>query len=355
MPRKMTLSDAKDAYLAHRKSTRKAASTVRNDDYVLRRFLDVTGNLYVHNIQERHIDHHFNVAGETRGEQSLNVDHVVLNGFFSWAVRNGLMFRSRNPMAGRAKPSFTPRPWRGVHVSKFPALLDATTYPRDRMLVALGLYALGRAKEMTSIRIRDVHLDAQRLAVRIPKTHRTDRLPIGLELDQELRTWLKLYAEESGPLQPDWFLLPSKTKPRLVTQMGTGRGIADRSTVRLVPTKMIYAPHDVVKGALEVIGYKVRDPNGKPLNEGMHTLRRSGARALYDEYVDAGYPDALRRVQVVLGHKSITQTERYIGIQPDRELRDQTIAGKLMFPSLQGVPKLRSIHGGEGHQDLRHP
>lgn len=349
MTKKITLSDARDLYIQQRRAKRKALATVRNNDYVLRRFLTVTGNLYVHNIREHHIDEHFVEASKTRGDESLGVDHSTLNGFFKWAVRNGYMVRSQNPMEEREAPRFTPRPWRGVHLSKFPALLDAAQYPRDRMLIALGLYGLGRATELTAIRIRNVDLDAARIAVIRSKVHDSDRIPISSELDEELRLWLKLYTEEVGVLRPDYFLLPTKTRPRLVTQPG-GLGIADRSTVRLVPERKIHEPHNVVKAALEAIGFPTRDEFGNSLNEGMHTLRRSGARALYDTYVELGYPDALRRVQVILGHKSVTQTEHYIGIYPDRVVRDETIAGKVMFPSLRTATPLRRIDGGQGLQ-----
>ena len=67
---------------------------------------------------------------------------------------------------------------------------------------------------------------------------------------------------------------------------------------------------------------------------GLHVLRRSSARARFDEMVNLGYDGALRRVSAWLHHSSVTITEIYLGLELDRAQRDEETKGKVMFPSL---------------------
>jgi hypothetical protein len=66
--------------------------------------------------------------------------------------------------------------------------------------------------------------------------------------------------------------------------------------------------------------------------EGCHTLRRSGARALFDDLVErGGYDGVLRHVSAMLHHKSTLMTERYLGLDVDVKKRNDLIRGKKMY------------------------
>lgn len=328
---RQVLNESIDDYVTHLKSRGLAPGYLKSCRVTLRRLMTVVGNILTESIHEGHIDQYFNDASRTRSNRSLGVDTAHLRGFFDWAVRTRRAGRNGNPMAGRKKPKYAPREWRGLPASKFPALLDATRHPRDRILMALGIYLLGRAAEFQILRVADVMLEAGSVSYRIPKTHKVDLLPICEELDVELRRWLTFYTEECGPLDPNWYLVPAKTKAPL-----RGPGIQDFTQERLVPARQMKDLHKTAVRILEAIGYQVRDENGKALNEGMHTLRRSAARALYEQLRDEGDPSPVETVRSMLNHSTELQTRHYIGLQSDRIHRDARLRGRVMFPGLRG-------------------
>lgn len=331
---KQALSDAIEDYRHHRESLGVAENTLASDKKILRRFLTITGNILVENVHEGHIDTYFREVSKTGlSPRSQGVDTSTLKGFFAWAHRTR---RTRtNPVAGRRSPKFMPRAWRGFPPSKIPALLDAATHPRDRILLALGCYLLGRGVEFSLLRIGDVDLEGAGISYVIPKTDKVDVMPIATELDRELRRWFRWYTEECGPLDPNWYLVPAKTPPLLQGYKGHVVG-----SERLIPDRPIATihrrgtMHRIAKAALESIGFATRDENGKSYREGMHTLRRSVARGLYFQLIEEGDPNPIETVRAMLNHATEKETRNYIGVQAEREVRDKRIKGKPMFPGL---------------------
>lgn len=329
---KQKLADSIEDYKAHRRNRPKGNSEARlkSIDITLRRFLTVTGNILTENIREEHVDAYFAEASKKRGKNSLRIDITDLKQFTAWAIRTRRMGRHSDPMAGWEPPKVSKRPWRGFHVSKVPALLDACTHPRDRILLALGCYLIGRSIEFRILRIGDVDLDAGFINFYIPKPDKHDLMPISQELDEELRRWLTFYAETAGPLDPNWFLVPAKTAAR----PGGSRRM-DTSTIKLLPTRRMGPPHEHAKRALEQIGYSTTGPDGRGSGEGMHTVRRSIARALAEQLRDEGDPNPIETVRAMLNHSTEKQTRDYIGWESGRLHRDNRIKGQLMFPGLR--------------------
>lgn len=327
---KQTLSDSIDDYLTHSESKGLSKSTMHGKRVTLRRFLTVTGNILTENVHEGHVDQFFNEITKTRSARSRQLDTSILRGFFNWAARTRRTGRHQNPMADRQAPKAAPRAWRGFDVSKVPALLDSASHPRDRILLALGCYLLGRSVEFQLLTVGDVRLDAGYVSYRIPKTFKTDELPITQELDEELRRWLTYYSQECGSLDPNWYLVPAKTPPRMEAVGGPVKGAGE-----LRPTRKAIEMHKIAQGALVSIGFPIRDPDGKPLNEGMHTIRRSIARALHDQLRDEGDPSPVETVRSVLNHATERETRRYIGLETSRVHRDARLKGRLMFPGLR--------------------
>jgi integrase len=327
---KQPLSDSIDDYVAHLTSRALSVSWLKSNRVVLRRFLTATGNILTENIHEGHVDAYFVKASETRSARSLGVDTAILKGFFKWAVRTKRAGKNGDPTASRTAPKAAPREWRGFHVSKVPALLGSATHPRDRILLALACFLLGRSVEFTLLRISDVDLAAGHISYRIPKSFKVDLLPISEELDEELRGWFTWYGEHAGTLDPNWYLVPAKTAPLMA-----GRGPVNRRNEVLKPTRQMRDAHKIAQKALVAIGYPVKNPDGTRRHEGMHTIRRSMARALHDQLRDEGDPNPVETVRSMLNHATEGQTRRYIGLESSRVHRDARLKGRLMFPSLR--------------------
>lgn len=332
---KATLDAAINDYRDFRRSEGLSPSTIANTDVVLRRLLKVIGsNLFVENITERHVTQYFTTCSRTQSPRTLALGHTVLSVFFGWCARTKRMPKTNDPMGGRRAPKWKRQERRRLSVGKFPALLDAAETPRDRMLMALGLYTLSRATELTGIKYGDVDLDGGFILINISKSRTFDRKPIGPELDAELRRWIITYQEECGPLDPDWYLVPARTR---LTPTKGGPGFTPGSA-RYVPTLRYARPHRNVVLALEKVGFPCRDPKtGKTTSEGMHTLRRSGARALFDALRDGGYDGALELVQDWLNHANSTMTELYLGLTLRRVRRDEWGRSHYMYP--QNAPQ----------------
>lgn len=327
------LSDALDDYMVLRASQDLSKNTLANEKGVLKRFLAVNGNVWVHSLTERHATRYFEDAGKTRSPRSLQLDHTVLNQFFDWARQTKRLPLDMNPMAGRRRPKTRKKERNRIPVSDFPRLLDAAGKrdPRDRAIVAILLYTMVRDQEAADIRVGDVDLAGEKVRVRVTKSHMEDDMPICAELDHELRLWLTEYsANVRTPLQPHHYLLPRRQSIDIVKHADSGR---------IKSHEMIYDPQRpiarvgrLVGPILEDIGFPMTDHAGQSLMEGAHTIRRSGARALYDRLASEGYDRALRLVQSLLHHSSVAVTEVYLGVTADKRSRDEILRGRPMFP-----------------------
>lgn len=338
--RSVRLSDAIDDFILFRRSMDLAKATLRADESTLRQFMAQTGNIWVHSISTTHVAHFFTEGARTRQPQSQRNDHARLQVFFEWARKTGRMPRDHDPLYGRRVPRAAKKERRRVPVAKFPALLDAAgdRDPRDRVAIALLLYTLGRDSEISDLRIRDVALDSGYIHMRIHKTREEDLMPICAELDQELRHWLTFYSQQVGFLEPGHVLVPSRQTSPIYDN---GR-IVGATTHSYVPTKQAVQLAKIAKPALTAIGFMDNNTD----REGAHTIRRSGARALFDQLAANGYDRALRLVQSMLHHASIGTTEKYIGVTADRRSRDEIIRGQVLFPT-GDVVNLRSVASGE--------
>ena len=137
------------------------------------------------------------------------------------------------------------------------------------------------------------------------------------------------YLAGLGYSDPDHYLVA--TRKRDLEIIGSQGAVAGTGTVDA--TRALTQPSRTVRRVLERSGYYSKQ-------EGGHTLRRSGARAYFDELVGAGYDGALRRVQSMLGHSHSIMTEQYLGLDLDRQQRNQDLQGKPMFASYE----VRMLH-----------
>jgi len=341
--RKYRLQEAIDQYLGHRKANGYSPNTLRNDRRAIDALLLAAGNIQCDNLTPGHVDTVIETAAHRLSDASLNTFQASLAAFCKWGAGRGIL--PPGLMAGRRYRKVMRKDRTIIEPSRFAHLLDSagTNHPRDRALVAVGLYLMLRQSEATDLRVGDVHLDRGLITVRVFKTRQVDDMPISAELDTELRTWLTLYTASCGPLRPEWYLLPSRTSHAMV-RGADGRYIRTEQKAGLRPLRPVGRPEDVVRRAMNTAGVPTSE------REGMHTLRRSGARALFDELTASGFDGALRTVQTFLHHASGQMTERYLGITIDRHQRDQAYAGKPLFPSLaaSNVVRLDAPHGESG-------
>lgn len=347
---KVDLDTAVTDYLSFRKSLGVAPNTVRQGKYILARFLASCGrNIQLKSVSDAHVTNFFSVAAETRGQAALKIDYSVLKGFFEWSRSTRRVPPSFDPMAGRKAPKVGKKERRRVAPHDFPRLLDAASHPRDRMVLALGLYTLLRGSEICTLRVRDANLDQGELLVKIHKSGKEDTMVIVPELDRELRQWLTFYTNDQGGISDEWLLTPAKTGSLGRYNPETRLLESVKGASRLRPTVPITNAEAIAQRSLVRIGFMDAGVAG----EGMHTLRRSGARAWYEELRDA-YPDAKEIVREALHHESVTTTERYIGIESGRQRRNDVMRGRMMYsmPVVAGVTQLRRTANGDGDQEL---
>ena len=327
MAQSIRLTVAMQQYERHLRARGLASNTVKNHLQALRACKAVWGDILLASVTPAHIDALFSHHGWSESTRNLYLS--TLNGFIVWAQRHRYMARDGSPTDGWRNMRVPRRERLRVPVEQFPALLAAADHPRDRAVIALGLFTFLRGGELAALRVSDLDLSGNRLHIWRQKTREADTLPVSSELGEEMASWLAWYRQDQGAiLRPNWFLVPAKDKPRTAYDPELGRIYVDRNHLaHLKPETRLGRPYTVAQRALAVLDYDTHQ-------EGEHTLRRSGARALADALRDQGYDGALMRVASMLGHKDTRITEKYIGWEMERDLRNRDIAGKAMFPSM---------------------
>jgi integrase/recombinase XerC len=219
-------------------------------------------------------------AAASAGAASLGRKLSTLRSFYRFLVREGLA--AGNPARAVASPR---RPTRLPHVlpeDEAAALVEAPKASRgplasrDRAFLEL-LYASGlRVSELTGLAVADVDL-AQRL-VRVVGKRRKERIvPFGRAAAEALRRWI----EEGRPLLVG--TPPARGDPLFLNRRG-GR-LSARSVARRIARWVLAA--------------------GLPRHVHPHVLRHSFATHLLGNGAD------LRGIQELLGHASLSTTQRY--------------------------------------------
>lgn len=332
---KIRLSDAMVDFHRSLEARGKKPKTIRNNLQPLNAALELWGNIYVASIKPVHIERLFASTGWSESTRNLYLSNLRGN-FFAWARLHRHMPRDYDPTDG----------WRAVRVPKkerfwlpveeFADLLDAASCARDRAILAIGLFTFCRGSEISGLRVKD--LDFSRYTVNIyrEKTSQQDVLPMAGELAEELRLWLNWYENQQGPLNPEWYLVPSRMPLPMYHDPVRHRLVPTGEESRLRPTSRYTKPYECVKRALFRLGYD-------GLGHGAHDLRRSGARALFDRLRSEGYDGALMRVSSMLGHADTKTTEKYLGLGIERQQRNELLAGKQMFPAMRRDRKVLQI------------
>lgn len=340
----MLLSDAIQAYGNDRRAKGIAPKTRANEMQVLRLLLADVGNIQTRQLKPQHIDVFWaNRNGWAPG--TLNRARNTLNTFFSWCRDRGYMSRDTDPMAGTKQMKVPPRNRTLIPQSEFQAVIERRENPRTRVAFALGIYTFMRISELEGLRWQDVDLEGGTLEVYRQKTNTTDTLPICDELAHELRRWkLEYAAHMQEQVRPEWYVVPGTTPPRGLSTKGA-KGFTSHRPRFYLPTKRADLSKVIKQGLIDD-GYYVP-------YEGGHTLRRSGATALYNQLSSVGHDRAIRICQAMLGHASVQTTEIYLHLDLDRKVRNDLLAGKPMFP-VKPVATVVGMRGSpHGSEDSR--
>lgn len=335
------LSDAVDDYCVYRRTAFKKGTALASEQS-LRQFLAVTGNVQTRSLEPRHAER-FQSHMLTAGKKPATVNSRMsqLSAFSKWLTAHRLV---SNSFTGTTRMIPVPRKAKlRIPVTDFQRLLDAAERPDRRMILALGLFLFLRGGEIRTLKVGDVRLDDGEVDVVIHKTNDVDEMPIPWELDQEIRRWFITYAEDIGrPLHRSDYLVPAHRRfPGWLPRPEKGN---------YQPERMVLRPFDHIQSILNATGYPILTEDGKKAGEGVHTLRRSGARAMFDALVEGriGDPmardDALRQVMAALHHSSVTITQHYIGLEADRQKRNRTMKGVRFLPETANVIELRKVN-----------
>lgn len=329
-----TLSETAQEYQEAMASEGQAKATLAAKRSILAFFVGHVGNIQTRNVTRRHVDTYFAMR-QARGIKpaSLNNELRIIRHYFNWCIDCKYLGAHDNPIGRRRDFKVQKKDMLRVPPERFAELLDAST-ERDRIANALGLFACLRQSEIRSLKVGDVDLSTGYLDVIVHKTKDYDKVPILLELKRELERWLRYYKVDQGvtQLDPNWYLVPAKRGNQFT---GVGRRQLVEVEVTgpvLKPLQQMWNVEDCAKRALGAMGYELRDSSGRSTGLGCHTLRRSGARAIYDvKRKEEGFDGALRLVQQLLHHASQTTTEIYLGETLDKKMRDDQLRLRPLF------------------------
>lgn len=234
-----------------------------------------------------------------RSEMSLNVDRSNLRQFAKYLHTHNLLARTENPVEeldladedeaeGLDKMILTD----DQVVAGFEAADNI--HPRDRAIWALGIYLLQRESEIMDLRWGHTHMDAAKPYTEFyrRKQNRQHKLFLPPALISELARWKAWVEERHGPVNPEWFVIPSRPSSGVGTKMHPDYPINPEARCGQLTRP--------IKEILEAVGMEHTD------KKGVHTLRRTGAVKLYEKTQD------LKLVQNWLGHADIRTTMRYL-------------------------------------------
>ena len=313
-----TIEQAAREWVAHSKAMGLADGTVKARQDAVTPLVRMYGTQTVASLRHDHLDRLF--ARQTWGPATRNARLGAYRSFFAWCRARGFMPLHNDPLFGWRYLKKPPIEQLRVPVQEWARLFHHCATPIETIVVATGLYLFLRASEQRYLQVKHFDLNNNTVDVFRVKTRTRDTMPIPAELRAHLVPYLTWYSEQV-PMSGDHYLIPAKTKAKSVGQR------FQKGSGELVPTKPLDRIHLTVQAVLARGGYPT-------FQQGEHTLRRSGARAYFDELLNNGYDGAMRRVQTMLGHEHSSTTEGYLGLTVDKATRNVELAGKPMFPSL---------------------
>lgn len=270
-----------------------------------------------------------------KSQASRNNAFTAYKGFVNWLKAN----RQLKPLdvdrmlSGRGVKRKNRKPKQYIPASDFQLALDLSgkRHAADRAAFAVALYTLCRVGEITSLQLQDIDMDRRTIQVYRSKRKRWTEVTMCDELHAELETWLEYYAwstKQVGPAvmkhdHPDWYLIPRLA----IKRQGNAKGRYDAALQQYAirPSEPSRGLENVVKGVLDGLGVEgsTHSEWSRHVGEGMHTIRRSGARAMLDHLSKTdGNDKALLKVSLMLDHEDTQITLSYIGMEIEKKQLD---------------------------------
>jgi integrase len=276
---------------------------------------DIENYLYepyglVHNQRSKYTDC-------TVTDSRYNTKLTHLKGFIDWLTdQDDVKMKHADRLIGpfkKAVRTVSERPKRRLTIEQIDYAVNSCPNPWERWVTAYAFLSMGREGEMLDRTLNHVKLDESRMEWERPKVlDHDDRLPMMNKLMKEYRRWREYYESVCPDITGDSYVIPARDV------FGS-----KRKTVYYPDRHPTNIGKVIKEAAARALG---TTPDMLP-NQAAHIARRSGARVLYDQLLAAGVPDPIRIVQALLGHKHQNMTERYIGIEGDRERRDKVLIG----------------------------
>jgi len=317
-------------YLTLRRGMGRSAATLLQERSVLERFArEVSGgsNPRMARITVQDLQDYLYASGglvDSGMSPGTHNNHLQkIRGLFSFALSRGYVkaqivtvYNGFDRQKETKRERYRPAP------TMLGEMLAVASNPRDRFFIALAINTMGRAGELTPLRIGDLNLDSGTIAYTVYKTKQTDSFPMTEDLSEEVSAWLSHYASAAGrSLRDEDYLVPRLVSGK-VGQLATGERLYR-------PDLPITHPHRIVQQLLAATGRD--DVKG----EGVHTVRRAMARATFDMLAEQGGVDsALETVSAMLHHSSVTMTERYLGVEARRMKRDRALLGQPLLKDM---------------------
>lgn len=251
---------------------------------------------------------------------SRNACLQAVRGWFKWCIRMDYInpVQVEKLIGDRGHEKFERKPKYFLPVEKFMDVLSVAgaRHPQRRAIMAFLLFTLVRQSELSSLLLKDVNLETRNVRVYRHKRKRYTDVPICPDLYDELMIWLTWYAEDQGfaspaelmKAHPEWHLAPSRWQ--------------NGSKLAIVPERGASRIEHFVKEVLDDLGIEdtTHGEYYRHLQEGAHTIRRSGARAMFDYLTDVvGEDKALLQVMLMLDHEQPQVTLKYIGVHIEKE------------------------------------
>ena len=349
---RVLLSEALGRFLVHCRAQH-SARTVRAYRTTNLALVAYVGDLYADELRPVHLDRwfahlrapHVDSRGRLRdpiGAGGFNAYLSRVRPFIAWMYLNDLVDRDYGKTLRRMR-----RPQRvrlQLDRAQVRAMLEDAATPRDRALIAVGFFTAMRKSELRTIRLGDLDLDKGTVFFHVWKSDVEDVLPLTPELRSELQRWLAEYErnvrdQHRRGLLPSDYLIPAYLPRRFAPGMTVvdGRVRHNATFGAFNPAQPAAKPSMVVKVGLRRLGLPDQ-------NQGMHTLRRSAARQIFDALVETRrYDGALRVVQALLHHGNQETTEQYIGLTTEALTRDEFLRSAILLGGHQPRPVLTSV------------
>lgn len=185
-------------------------------------------------------------------------------------------------------------PIKPVEVQAIRVVLAQPQWPRrDALMFAIGVDSSLRGADLMMLRVADLMIAGEpreRVTIEPTKTRKSAGTRVTFEMSPETKELLHRYVAAAGLLETNFLFATTRSQADAIRQPLTERAYLNR-----------------VKRWVSAIGLN-------PALYGTHSIRKVRAAHLYRQTGN------LRACQVILGHKSITTTQTYLGIEESEAL-----------------------------------